>query len=136
MILGMLTLGHSRLSNESPSGYRAIPPPVRSETGLAYENICSRVVGIARDILIALRDQYRCPAVSGDERRCQLQSPHNTAHAHVWRDRACLVTGVGHLTNDGPYPLSGDCHTQARITLGSKEITTDGTPVVACIDRV
>jgi hypothetical protein len=41
---------------------------------------------MAEDIFIALADRYRCPAVSHDGRRCQLQTPHEGAHARVWSD--------------------------------------------------
>jgi hypothetical protein len=45
------------------------------------------MVGVAEDIFPGLRDPYRCPAVSGRSgRRCQLQTPHDSAHAHVWSD--------------------------------------------------
>ena len=42
---------------------------------------------MAEDIFVALRNQYRCSAISGgDGRRCQLQTPHDGAHAAVWSD--------------------------------------------------
>jgi len=43
--------------------------------------------GMAEDVVTALRDQYRCPAVfpSGG-RRCQLQIGHHGPHAHVCRE--------------------------------------------------
>jgi hypothetical protein len=44
------------------------------------------MMGMAEDIFSPSRDPYRCPAVSRDGRRCQVQIPHDTAHAHVWRD--------------------------------------------------
>jgi hypothetical protein len=44
------------------------------------------MVGMTNDFFPALRDQYRCPAVSRDGRRCQLQTPHDGAHARVWYD--------------------------------------------------
>jgi hypothetical protein len=43
--------------------------------------------GMAEDIFVALRDQYRCSAISrGDSRGCQLQTPQHGAHAAVWSD--------------------------------------------------
>ena len=46
------------------------------------------IVGMADDVFPALRDHYRCPAVSRrDERRCQLQTRHNSPHAQVWQDK-------------------------------------------------
>jgi hypothetical protein len=45
------------------------------------------IVGMTDDVLSAMRDQYRCPAVLSDGRRCQPQTGHDGAHAHVWRDR-------------------------------------------------
>jgi len=42
--------------------------------------------GMAEDIFTAIRDRYRCPAVSRDGRRCQLQIAHDGAHASVWSD--------------------------------------------------
>jgi hypothetical protein len=44
------------------------------------------IVGMTDDVFSAMRDQYRCPAVSRDGQRCQLQTGHDGAHAHVWRD--------------------------------------------------
>ena len=44
------------------------------------------MVGMAEGVLVALRDQYRCPAVSRDGLRCQLQITHEGAHAAVWSD--------------------------------------------------
>jgi hypothetical protein len=38
------------------------------------------------DIFTAIRNQYMCAAVSLDGRRCQLQTPHDGAHARVWYD--------------------------------------------------
>jgi hypothetical protein len=55
--------------------------------GFAFSNVCSMIDGMADDVVSALRDRYRCPAISRrDGRACQLQTSHDGAHAHVWRD--------------------------------------------------
>jgi hypothetical protein len=55
-----------------PPGRRS---PLASTRRLLYSNVCSMMVGMAEDIFVALRDQYRCSAIcGGDGRRCQLQT--------------------------------------------------------------